>query len=80
MVPMKYTRRYTDACSSTSDGVPMATSAARANTRPSAISPAPPTRAMASEVCTVRRTPAKFCAPYCCATTTVVPEATPTNR
>lgn len=35
---------------------------------------------MASEVCTVRRTPAKFCAPYCCATTTVVPEATPTNR
>ena len=61
-------------------GVPMALSAQGAAATPTAVRPSPAARASATEVCTVPPTLSASCAPYACAMTTVVPEASPTNR
>ena len=63
-----------------SAGVPMALSAQGAAATPTAVRPSPAARASATEVCTVPPTLSASCAPYACAMTTVVPEASPTNR
>ena len=79
-MPIKYTRIYSTAWSSTSAGVAIHTSMGRASSRPAAISTNPPNTAVISAVCTVCCASSKSFAPRNRATSTFAPTDMPIKK